>query len=434
MRDAVLATLYSPRKGTIPPMDRSNHSLKAPTRMCRALHIFLLVALATAWLPALAAAENDGQVSGVVVNGTSNTPLADIEVTLSKFASQSPESEDIRTTTDQDGRFSFANLDTNSGLVYAASARYERVLYSTGMLRLSEEPSLETTLTVFETTRDESVVSVQARGVIITAIDGEEGIVSVADAYILSNPSVLTFIGDEEGRAVRFTVPENTLEVSPLPGYDFSGVSLVDDVIHTSAPLRPGTANATLQYQIPYSDTTLNIPLRADYQTTLLRVLLPVEGSTEGVALQASGATLIDQGLVTIEGREYHVWLAGEQAAGKSLTVSLTNLPRTLVEPNILRTTEPAIIAFLMLAIATGLTGLVIVKRGLHQPRPVTLAPQAAAPLDVRRADLSAKLRDLEESWNAGEVEESAYRVSRKRILEELRLISRQYRGLGEDE
>jgi hypothetical protein len=410
------------------------HPWKALSSMRVLLRALVLVMLAAHMIPATVAAETNGTISGTVINGTNGEPVSNIDVVLSRFASQSPDSVDISTTADDEGRFTFTDLDTSPGLVYAASVRHQRVLYSSGMLRFDREPTLATTLTVFDPTRDESVVEVQARGLIITDINGADGIVSVADAYILHNGSTYTFIGDDEGRSIRFTVPENTLEVTPLPGFDFSGVTLVDDVIHTSTPLRPGTVSATLQYQIPYSGTSLAIPLRADYPTSLLRVLLPVDDSTDPVTIAAQGTTLVDQGVVEIEGRPYHVWLAGQQSRGATLTLTMSNLPRTLVEPNVLRTKEPALLALLVVLLASGLTSAVVYRRGLHRPRPVTLAPAAAGSLDARREELSTELRALEDAWQAGTLDAAAYRAARRHILEGLRSISRQYRGLGDDE
>jgi 5-hydroxyisourate hydrolase-like protein (transthyretin family) len=384
--------------------------------------------------PAVGSAETDGRVTGVVTNGTAGTPLANAEVVLSQFERQAPESVDITATTDSAGRFTFEGLDTAQGLVYAVSVRYERVLYSTGMIVLSEEPQQEIQLTVFETTRDESVVNIQARGVIIAGVDSEEGVVTVADVYVLHNPSTQTFIGDEEGRSIRFTIPENTLEVTPRSGFDFTGATVEDDVIYAASPLRPGTVNASLEYALPYSGTSVSIPLKANYPSGVVRVLLPVAAGLDEIQVTGAGSTLVDQGVLDIEGRQYRVWVAGEQTAGSTLTLHIGNLPRTSLERNELRTLEPALVALLAFVIACAVSGWVIVRRGLHRPRPIVLAPAAALPLAERRDELTQQLRELESDWQEQHVDEPAYRASRRAILEELRSISRQYRGIGDDE
>jgi hypothetical protein len=75
-----------------------------------------------------------------------------------------------------------------------------------------------------------------------------------------------------------------------------------------------------------------------------------------------------------------------------------------------------------------------VIRRGLHHERPVVLAPALAVPVETRREQLVVELRQLESDWQGRSVAESDYRAARRAILEELRRISRQLRGVGEDE
>jgi hypothetical protein len=188
-----------------------------------------------------------------------------------------------------------------------------------------------------------------------------------------------------------------------------------------------------LDYAFRYTGTTIDVPLSVAYPTQAIQILVPTALDDAEIDIQADGVPLLDGGVVPINEREYRVWSASGLDSGSTFTLQISGLPRPHSTDQ-LSTIEPAIIAALALLAASCLTGWVIVSRGLHKPRPLVLAPAASAPLDVRREQLSAELRHLEVRWQAAEIDEDTYRTSRRAILEDLRRISRQYRGLGDDE
>lgn len=394
----------------------------------------ILATMVWAGLPLFASAQTNGRVTGIVINGTTEQPVDGIEVTLSRFEQVGPESVDVTTTTDTSGRFEFGGLDTAKGCAYAVSARHNGVLYSTAMILLSQALEQEVELIVYESTTDDSVVSIQARGIVLSGIDIDEGTVTITDLSVISNASSRTYIGDDDGRTLRFNIPPNAVQVTPRPGYDFTNAMIEDATLFATSVLRPGVINATIDYTLPYADAVTRFPLETSYQVDIIRFLVPVSGSLSGVAVSTDGSPLADEGVVEIEGKQYHVWTADGLAPGDILDVSLVGLPETSVIHNELRTVAPALIAVSALVIASGVTGAVVVRRGLHRQRPVALSAQVAAPLDERRSELSAQLKELESRWSAGSVDEPEYRTERRMILEDLRRISRQHRGLGDDE
>jgi hypothetical protein len=200
-----------------------------------------------------------------------------------------------------------------------------------------------------------------------------------------------------------------------------------------STPLRPGTTSVVLDYSLHYDGEELELDLPTAYDTETVQILIPVGLTEEEIDVTAGSAPLLDAGVATIGGRDYHIWSVRGLSAGDQLALTITGLPRP-PSANRLSTLEPAIVAGLALAIAVAVTGWIVVQRGLARPRPIALSPAASVPLDVRREQLSTELRRLEADRVAGEVDEGAYATHRRTILEELRRISRQYRGLGDDE
>jgi len=393
--------------------------------------LFSLLALAATGVPAVA--QDNGVVTGTVRNETTGEPVPDIEVTVSKFADQSGASEDTTTTAGDDGSFRFDGLDTSAGFAYAISARFMGVLYSSSMILLSNAAEQQADIVAYETTTDQSTVSIPTRGLIVSAIDRETGLLSMTDAYTFDVAGDLTVVEGSDGYSLRFPVPETVDEIEPRPGFNFGTARVEETDVLVTTPLKPGQTNASLDYIFQYTGSDLDIPITAAYPTRTIQILVPISLDEAEISVDAEGAPLLDGGVIPINERDYHVWSASGLGPGTTLTLTFSGLPRPPTS-NQLSTVEPAILAGLALLAASTITGWAVVSRGLHKARPVTIAPSSATPLDERRELLSTDLRELEATWQAGETDAETYTTSRRAILEDLRRISRQYRGLGDDE
>ena len=393
------------------------------------LILFALFAIASP-----AAAQENGVVTGTVLNATTGEPEAGVEVTLSQFADQTGQnSVDTTTTTGDDGTFRFDGLDTTDGLAYAVSSRFMGVLYATTMILLSETPEQQADVTVYETTTDQSAVSIPTRGLIVSGIDRETGQLSITDAYTFEVAGNHTVVEGGDGYSVRFPVPENVEEITPRPGFNFGTARIEETDVLVATPLLPGQTNASLDYTFKYTEDDIDIPIPAAYPTGSIQILVPADLEDGEIAISADGLPLLDGGVVAISERDYHVWTVSNLQPEATMTLTISGLPSPPAARQ-LSTLEPAILAGLALLAAASITGWLVYSRGLHKQRPVVLAPAAAAPLDVRREQLSTDLRDLEARWQAGDLDEATYRTTRHTILDDLRRISRQYRGLGDDE
>lgn len=400
----------------------------------------MIVIVAILLVPATTQADTNGRISGTITNGTTNAALADATVTASRFdqmpsGNTVPESVDVTTTTAADGSYAFEGLDTADGLVYAISVTYEGVLYSSGMVQISTTPEQTADITVYETTADQAAITLASRGLLLNAVDKDSGAVTITDVFSFENTSNQTIVADEDGRTLRFSVPANSAEVGPRAGFDFGTPSLEGATVFATSPLRPGVANpASLNYTIPYTGSTFDIELVADYPTTEMRLLLPVDANGDGPAVAAESRQLLDNGIIPIGDSQYHVWSTGSLNAGDTIRLRFSNLPSASSSGRALSTVAPALIALLALAGAAAVAGLVISRRKLNEPRPVTVSPLIAETIDERRQMLTAELRALEAAYASGEIDEATYAPSRRAILEDLRRISRAMRGIGDDE
>jgi len=406
----------------------------------RFLIAFAMLAAASVMLPAAVAADTNGRISGTISNDTTGQPLAGATVTASRFDQQPtggtmPQSVDVTTTTAGDGSYAFEGLDTADGLVYAISVTYEGVLYSSGMVQISATPEQTADIPVYETTTDQSTITLASRGLLLNSGDREPGAAMLTDVFSFETTGARTIVAGDDGRTLRFSVPPNAAEVGPRPGFDFGTPSLEGTTVYATSPLRPGTANpASFNYTLPYSGSSFETTVVADYPTDDFRILLPADAEGSGPRVSSESRQLLDNGIAQIGGQQYHVWSTGTLAAGESLSLRFVDLPRTSAAQRGLSTVEPAAIALVALLAAAGAAAWVVSRRRLLAPRPVTVAPVLAETLDVRRAALTDELRGLEAAHAAGNVDELDYQRSRRLILEDLRRISRAMRGIGDDE
>jgi hypothetical protein len=380
-----------------------------------------------------AGAESHGVVQGIVTNGTTGEPVPNTIVTLSSFNADGLIG-DVETTTDDDGGYRFEGLDTADGIVHAVSTNYLGVLYSSGMLLLNETASLTSDLSVYETTTDAGVVTIESRGIILTTLFPEDGQANIIDVFVLRNDSRLTLVVNDQARTNAFPVPTNAIEVSPLPGYDFGQPSIEGATVYATTPLRPGTSTASLGYSMPYLGTRLPLEVGNVYRTEVFRVLVPISLAGQGDQVRVTGNGVTDQGLVEIGSETYHLWEVPGVDAGGRLRLAFEGLPVSAVEANTLSKLQPVIVATAAVVVTIVAAAVIVRRRELWRPRPVVLAPVLVTSLEERREVLVSDLRSLETAREEAVIEPAVYERERRLILEELRVISRRSRGLGDDE
>lgn len=384
--------------------------------------------------PLVVAQTTDGTLRGAVINATTEQPAGSVEVQLSKFNADGFV-EGFTTTAADDGSFVFDGLDTTDGLVYAASVNHRNVVYSSGMIQFDDGPEQATELLIYETTVDQGVVQLQSRGLILTSVTPDEGVVTMLDVFVLQNNSALTLGPDDEARTVRFPVPRNALDVTPFPGFNFGTPSVEGAIVYATSPLQPGEVTATLGYTVPYTGSRLNIEVGNAYPTAEVRLLVPVNLADGVDDITVSGLDLTEAGVVEVGSEEYRLYFGPANAQpGSRLRFAYDSLPPSALQPNSLNVWAPAAIAIAVALAAGALALYLVLRRKLYVQRPVELQPALATSLESRREELVDELRELENANETGNLDGEQYQSMRREILERLRLISRQQRGVGLDE
>ncbi len=272
-------------------------------RMLAAASIVAALAMSP---PALAQATD--AITGKVVNGTKDGPVADVEVTLQLFSQQGDLGAQTDTT-DKAGRFAFGDLpDGVAG--YQVIASYEGADYHTVAQAYTPGQTREETVTVYEPTTDPGAVTLTDY---VVWVDRIETGVAVQHDMNWSNSGNAAYVGDGD-RVVSVDLPPDAVNLQFLGTFLEVPGEVQGDTYVSNAPIVPGSTTATLRYEAPpLSEMTL--PLA--FETTSFQMFVPEDVEVGSQLLRFSG-TITDQGLT------YSVYAARDVAAGTEIQATLS--------------------------------------------------------------------------------------------------------------
>jgi hypothetical protein len=267
-------------------------------------HLFLIVA----------AAAIPGQVSeslrieGLVVNGSrGDVPVADAEVFL-RSGKGSPGALVARTVADSEGRFHFADLPIEDGLIYLPGANLQGIHYPGPRIRPEAGPATaRVTLTVFDIQLDPSPLVCEEFQVDIRA---EAGAMAVVERLRVANPARVTYVGKADDGAALETlglgIPRACERITFHDEFHGRRFRVADGRIVTDIPWPPGRRELVLEYRLPADGRRRAVfERRLDLPTSLVHVAvtgkearqvacnLPRAPSPDGAAVfESSGGPL----------------------------------------------------------------------------------------------------------------------------------------------
>jgi mono/diheme cytochrome c family protein len=353
-------------------------------------------------------------ISGLVSDGASGAAVQDSQlVTLHGFDGQD-EVVTQETTVDSRGRFSFEGIELVAGRLYLASTEFQGVRYTSDVAHASDpgEP-LDLSITVFESTSDPATVRAPRLHLLIDQMP--DGGLRVVELWVLANSGDKTVIADGGTGGVRIALPpqatnlqfEDSLLAQQYQPTD-SGFSLIN-------PLRPGGDSAQVVFSFDLqeaksSEITQAITVPVDAVTVLV-----VEG---GPTVSGDGVT--DQGVREAAGEQLHQYDIGPMAAGRTLDLTLTGPPfwAKLI---------PGSVGGGWIVGAVGLILAVGAIVWWYRPwiaagdeASVQTDEQVDEPAMDRRQSLLRAMAELDDAYERGEVDESAYHHRRQELKAEL--------------
>jgi hypothetical protein len=378
-------------------------------------------------------AQGNGVLEGQVVNGTVGGPEVGAGITITLHIIRGEvELDSLQTTANAQGGFRFEGLDTDAKLEYWPEAFYLGVPYSNPEpSRFGDgESALQATVTVYETTDDDSAIALDSVHIIAESF---EQMLRVSEIHLFSNAGDRTFVG----RATEAS-PSTTLQI-PLPsgavGFAFQQdmpvtrfVEVENGLLDTEpVPPGSGTAMVFFSYHLVVDGETVPLERRFAYPVDSLNVLVAQPGLTlRSDQLLARGAELF-------QGRQYEFYTT--QALGADTPLALELLPTSSeASPTAPAGMEQATtsaptggnqgllrwlgLGLAVLAVVGALVYPVAIRRPAGDPQ---VPPSLTANAKARR--LVADLADLEVAFEAGQIDAATYERQRADKYEALKSL-----------
>jgi mono/diheme cytochrome c family protein len=376
---------------------------------------------------------SEGVITGQVQNATSGEPVGDVEVRLRRWQTES-ELPPLIAQAAPDGNFRFEGLDTGGHAFYRAEVSHDDVSFPSDFV--SFEPGatqLSVPVNVYETTTSDEDINVERFHFIV--IGDQPGFLSVLELYQFSNLGERAYVGtvNEEGmrETVRMALPAGALEL------DLQGGTLGVDFLETeeglvaTSPIIPGveTFDVVFAYVLPYSEATLSLDRPLYYDTA------SVNGLVLDVGAKLESAALSYDGERAAQGQTFLQYTAQSLSKGETLPIQLVDLDKI----EFASTSGPASGPLVMPSTGLSQTTLLWMMLGLGalaiafvlaypslRPRLVGESSPSEGQLIHERQRLLLTLTRLDDAYEAGELNETAYRRARARRKAELADVMRQ--------
>ena len=392
----------------------------------------MLCAFAVSLLLALAAAGGvvhaqtqfrtvEGMVRNATLDGES---VSDQTVTLHRVTSMG--FDDLTTTTDGTGAFSFADFEYNSAVSYGVSVRYQDAIYGTDLDLANGSPE-PVVLTVYDGTSDDGVVSATSASLLLADADDSDQTLAALEIIRLANRSDRTYVpGEGVMELLRFGLPPGATDLvldTALIGADYVQV---DRGFALLASIPPGEHEVMFSYRFPYEASRFTLEKSYRYGADKVRILAPEE------VVSITSASLGPPSPVTIGERQYQVVESEGLTRGASVSIDLDGLPMASAGQRVgdslpdVKFEYAAPAALIALMVGLLIYGAVWKTDGASQQPPL---PQGEVwgegvdadredfqPDDDERAVIRLMIEDLTASYEAGSLTESDYR-QRLRVL-----------------
>ena len=394
----------------------------------------LLALLAPIMLAGQAAhAQQPGVVEGVVANGTTESLLDTIPVSLLVLRDTVP-IDRLETVSDADGRFRFEGLEVSPDLSYVVSTSYLGVDYSTEPIDLSQ-PEAPIHLLVYETTAQDSDISILRASMAIPRVDSSTGLIQILEVVTFVNQGDRTYVGQlfsdpEQGGVLRLHLPPSSLDVSLGNGFGPQGPLPASDGMLGRSPVPPGEFLVVYAYKVPFADEVHTIEKLYAYPVGRATFLIDTSGPRPSSQQLTSVQTVEVNGVPNFQlsGRDFQ--------PGERVSVTLTGLPSLVALGSSggveLDTALRMAGVGAMAALLAGVTLYTVMSRRRRRPAPAGNGLLELHALDEERLALIASLAELDDDFEAGRLPKEAYegaRAGRRQRLMDVMLLMKERSG-----
>lgn len=276
--------------------------------MLKSLPLLLILLLIVPSIPSIYAAESAAKITGVIVHGNPEVPFdpKDILVTLNVLEGVSSVREKSLNANAQ-GAFEF-EIDPIPNRTYFVSVQYMGAAYSSKRNYNDFQKPIE--ITVYDSTKDISVLGVQNHSIIVTGAVPEEGFIEILERVSISNSSNRTFIADQSDGTpsmpnfLRFALPKNAYNLDVRSNLVGGQVLEVDRGFALTTPITPTLElphQIEFVYRVNYSETNISISRILRFGAKSFRLVVPTNvGIPRSEQLKDLGATELNGKLLRL--------------------------------------------------------------------------------------------------------------------------------------
>jgi hypothetical protein len=410
----------------------------------RFVPLLLAVLFALAFFVAPSARAADAIITGQVVgkNGASGIAGTSIALEIATAAGGVPQTRS--TTARDDGTFRFDGFTFDPNAVYLVKVTYDGGIYFREVTFASGATSADVgAIEVYPGTRDAGTLSFPRLNTIFSSFD-QDNTAQAIETGAYSNSSDHAFVGlpqAQNAMTVRFGLPQSAIGIQPAQGLNRDTMVSLDEPplagFATIEAVPPGDQEFAYIYRVQTHGDTLDFDRVFPYTTGLYSLYLPPKAR---LVSGGSNIGLRDSGEQTLQnGQVFRVFTANNIPANSRLVAHFSGLPTAGSEIN------PLIPAMLVFVLLIGI-GLIVVYGRNRRPSMVTAAatrqvktvpgnvakvrangsakpvkngskPSEDTPaesLAARKERLLLELVELDDRYEAGDLEEADYRRLRR--------------------
>ncbi|NIP38751.1 MAG: c-type cytochrome [Candidatus Dadabacteria bacterium] len=333
-----------------------------------------------------------GIIKGVVSNETLKDNISEIEVKLTSFLGDIPRDE-FTAKTDSSGKYIFKDLSWERS--YVLSLVFKGVEYATGKLVFFPEESTKTLdLPVFDTSTDDSLIMLDSSHTIIQI---EGGRAAVAELSVFKNGSNSVYIGsndidDEKRETLRFNIPKNADSIQFHHGLTDETAIIKEGELTSTLSVQPGISRVVFSYEIPVNRKT-EIHKKLNYLTNSQLVLISDNGYKTSVKGLEGGES------IEMNNQNFFKWNGEDLNKGHDVQITIS---KPLFGDNF---TKWLILLGVIIVIAASV-GYSVVFKSKNEYSPLSSKE--------KRDHLIKEIAELDDRFEAGDVEEEEYKKLRE--------------------
>ena len=318
----------------------------------------------------------------------------------------------------EDGSFSFSDVEWRGGLIYFVSVDYEGMLFTSDMLLTEDIPAgavVDLAVEIYATTTDLSGLLIDRAHVFINFLDTQT--IQVVLYAIVSNTSGQLLTPFEDGSpALNFILPEGAQNLQ------FESGSLGDRYVQTESGfgdltmIQPGSQvyEILYAYSLPF-DRKITVPIEFPLPVISMILAVPTDG------LQLKTESLTDAGQRMIDDQTVQLYSGSDLAANTPLELSFSGGPGQTSAGGIGISTELlfGLLVFVFVLAVTAYWFLRIRKKK---------SPQLEAEMEEEekgqsQEDLLDAILKLDDQYEAGRVLDEDYHLKRRELKMQLKKL-----------